>query len=130
MDLLELVALLVGADVCGHGGVLKGPGDDALRIGLAGAEGEALRTLDRASQQTGDAPDPDGALAGIDDLRAAALAGQSRCNEAILAEQQALRLTPGIARRWQALSALYAAAGDSDGAAAAGERAARLALPQ
>lgn len=75
----------------------------------------ALQTLEDAERLIADSgPSGATARANVDDVEAAAYSQLSEWSEAVAAEEQAVHETPLVARRWNLLAALYAAAGQQD----------------
>lgn len=91
---------------------------------LNGESDAALHTLHDALQLILPAGPPAAATrAGIYDVEAAEYSQLSDWSSAIAAEQNALKETPDSAIRWKRLASLYAAAGDTQQAKAAQQRA-------
>jgi tetratricopeptide (TPR) repeat protein len=93
---------------------------------LSGKYESALRTLDDAARLLPETADGAAGRADVADVQAVAYSQMLNWNAAIAAEEQAVRLTPEVARRWQTLAALYEAAGRTNQAEWARQKASAL----
>jgi hypothetical protein len=93
---------------------------------LSGEYESALRTLDDAARLLPATADGAAGRADVADVQAVANSQMMNWNAAIAAGEQAVRQTPKVARRWQILAALYEAAGQTDRAAWARQKASAL----
>jgi tetratricopeptide (TPR) repeat protein len=78
---------------------------------FSGEYESALHTLEDAARLLPETADGAAGRADVADVQAAAYSQMLNWNAAIAAEEQAVRQTPEVARRWQILAALYEAAG-------------------
>ena len=95
---------------------------------LDGEEDAGLQSLRDALGLIADSGAAESATrADIYDVEAAVYSKQLNWNAAIAAEKEAIEETPGVARRWETLAALYAASGEQKQAQQAAQRANALA---
>jgi tetratricopeptide (TPR) repeat protein len=86
----------------------------------------ALRTLDDAARLLPETADRAAGRADIADVQAVAYSQMLNWNAAIAAEEEGVRQTPEVARRWQILAALYETAGRMNQAEWARQKASAL----